>query len=296
MIFLMKPITKIKNDISRLDRRLEKRSCYRLIKSTLDEFSRDEVTDRAASVAYYAVLSIFPLLLGIISLLGFFLPTGTVRETVSQVLERALPASTALIENNLDNIVEFRGISAVISVVLLLWSGSNLFAAVGRAVNRAWGIKKDRPFIRKKTLHIVMVLAAGLLLLLSLGITTTLNIIESFDGVFIFWLLTVGGYVIGFALVFLVLLLVYRFIPNLKTTWGMIWPGALVSAVLFELAKFGFILYLARFANYSRIYGSLASLIILVFWIWISAMIVLLGVEFNAELFRMRTGEEVTAE
>ncbi len=295
MTFLQKLITRIKDDTSRLDQRLEKRFGYRLLKRTFGEFSRDEVTDRAASVAYYAVLSVFPLLLGIVSLLGFFLPTGTVKETVSEVLERALPASTSLIENNLNNIVEFRGISAVISVVLLLWSGSNLFAAVGRAVNRAWGIKKDRPFIRKKTLHIIMVLAAGLLLLLSLGITTTLNIIESFNGVVIFWLLTVGGYVIGFALIFLVLLLIYRFTPNLKTAWGMIWPGALISAALFELAKFGFIWYLANFADYSRIYGSLASLIILVFWIWISAVIVLLGVEFNAELYKMRTGQEITA-
>ncbi len=285
---------RLKDGISRLDARLHQKFSYRLIKRTFREFSKDEVTDRSAAVAYYVVLSLFPLLIGLISLLGFFLPIGTVEETVSKALEQALPASTSLIEDNLNNIVQFRGPGAIISVVLLLWSGSNLFAAVGRSVNRAWDIKKDRPFIKKKALHVGMVLATGLLLLLSLGITTAVNLIEEFDGLAIFWLIEIGGYIMGFALVFLVLLLIYKFIPNRKTTWGMTWPGALLSAVLFELAKQGFVWYLANFANYNRLYGSLASLIILVFWIYLSAVIVLLGVEFNAELHKMRSGEENT--
>jgi membrane protein len=216
---------RLKDGISRLDARLHQKFSYRLIKRTFREFSKDEVTDRSAAVAYYVVLSLFPLLIGLISLLGFFLPIGTVEETVSKALEQALPASTSLIEDNLNNIVQFRGPGAIISVVLLLWSGSNLFAAVGRSVNRAWDIKKDRPFIKKKALHVGMVLATGLLLLLSFGITTAVNLIEEFDGLAIFWLIEIGGYIMGFALVFLVLLLIYKFIPNRKTTWGMTCPA-----------------------------------------------------------------------
>ena len=284
---------KLKAGIGALDERFEKRSNYRLVKRTFKEFGKDEIGDRSAAIAYFAVLSIFPLLLGLVSLLGFFLPAGTVRETVSNALGDVLPSSSSLIETNLDNIVEFRGLGAIISVALLLWSGSNLFAAIGRAVNRAWGIHRDRPFIKKKVLHLSMVVATGLMLLASLGITTAVDIIRGFDGSIINWFLRASSYIVSFILVFVVLLLIYKTLPNLKTTWKMVWPGALAAAVLFELAKQGFIWYLAKFADYSRIYGSLASLIVLIFWIYLSAVIVLLGVELTAELYQMRTGKKI---
>ena len=281
-------------EAARLQGKLEQYRSLRLVKNTLKGFSADEAMDRAGSVAYYVMLSIFPLLIGVISILGFVLPMGTVRQTVYDFLDQTFPASVNLIQGNLDNVIRLRGTGGVISILMLMWSGSNLFAVIGRAVNRAWNIRKDRPFVKRKLRDLLLVLAAGVLILFSFAASLVYDLTSGVDNVVVDWLLSFGSYFLSFLLAFFVFLMVYRFMPNRKIYWRAAWPGAVLGAAIFELGKHGFIFYLSNFASYNMVYGSLASVIILMFWIYISAIILILGVEFNSQLFKIQQEEKAS--
>jgi len=276
--------------VRRWEDRLEQFRAYRLLRRTFKEFGEDGATDRAAAVAYYAILSIFPLLLGLISLLGFFLPSENVRQAVAGALTQVLPGSVDLIEQNLDSIIRLRGVTGVFGLLSLLWSGSSLFGAIERAVNQAWDLTAQRKLFIRKLCDIGMVFATGLLFLLSMFASAVVNFIGGLDSRFLYWTVALGGRATAFVLTLFVFLMFYKYVPNTPTTWRMTWPGALLATVLFEAGRFFFIFYLTRYANYEMVYGSLASVIVLLFWIYISAIIMLLGVEFNSEYDRMQPG------
>jgi membrane protein len=276
--------------VKRWDGRLERFEAYRLAKRTIKEFAADEGPDRAAAVAYFAILSIFPLLLGLIALLGFFVPSGAIGQAISGELALVLPGSADFVEQNLDSIIRLRGVNGVFALLALLWSGSSLFGAIGRAVNHAWDLSGERKFYAGKLRDIGMLFATGLLFLFSVYASTVVYIIGSIDSRLTYWVVFLGGHAGGFLLVLVVFLLIYKYTPHQPMTWRAIWPGALLAAILFEVGRFFFILYLTTYASYEMVYGSLASVIILLLWVYISAVIMLLGVEFNSESVRMRRG------
>lgn len=264
----------------------ERFALYRFLKRLAADWSADDATDRAAAVAYHAFFSLFPLMLGGIALLGFFLPDAEVRMAVSDALVRALPGSADFIEDILDTVIELRGIGGIVGTAALLWSASNMFAAVRRAVNRAWGISMDRRFISGKIQDLALVTITGILFLLSMAASAAVSWPDA-DGLpAIGNLAALGSRLLGFLLVLSVFLIVNKFIPNTPTRWRWIWPGAIISAVLFQAGAWGFIYYLTNFADYTTVYGPLGSVIVLLLWIYISSIILILGAEINSELHR----------
>jgi membrane protein len=165
-----------------------------------------------------------------------------------------------------------------------------MFGAVERAANRAWDIHRDRPFPIRKLRDIAMALGTGILFSLSLGSTAIFSILSDMDLPGAGAASNYGAKFLAFLLSLLIFMVIYKFLPNTKTFWRYIWPGALLAAVLFEIAKILFVFYLSHFADYESVYGSLASVIALLFWIYISAFILILGAEFGAEYGRMREG------
>jgi membrane protein len=161
---------------------------------------------------------------------------------------------------------------------------------VGRAINRAWDIQENRRFHVRKLRDMGMALGTGVLFLLSLGATSTLSILHGLDLPFVNVAAEAGTRVLGFAFSLGIFLGLYKVVPNTKTYWRYVWPGALLGAAMFEVAKSLFVLYLGRFASYESVYGSVASVIILLVWIFVSAFILLVGAEFSAEYGRMRRG------
>ncbi len=271
----------------------------RLAYRTARELSNDDATHMAAGVAYYAVLSVFPLLLGLVALFSLFLDSQTVRDRLFEFVRTYLPASVDLLERNIENVARLRGILGLASILGFFWSASAVFGAIARALNRAWDVKDERPFYIQKALHLGMGLGVGLLFLLSLGATTAIGIlarvdlrlpggINPLDNAVIQY----GSRVVTALFTLAIFLLVYRYVPNVRTPWRYIWPGALLGTVLFEVGKNLFILYLNNFANYQQVYGSLASVVILLVWTYTSAYILILGAEFTAEYARMKMGIE----
>jgi len=262
-----------------------------LIARTAEGAGNHDVGQRAAGVAYYSILSIFPLLLGLIAVFGFFLPSVNLQDELLKFVGNNIPGATNIVKENIAGIIKLRGVMSILSIVILFWGASALFGAISLAINRAWDINKHRHFFIRKASELGMVFGTGILFLLSLGASAIVtlmrgvfNLPKTDDLVTVY----VIGKLIAFLLMFTVFLLLYKLIPNTKTNWRHIWPGALLAAVLFELARTLFIFYMENFANYQLIFGSITSIIALLIWIYYSAFIMILGAEFTFQYSRMR--------
>jgi membrane protein len=285
------------NQIKRLNTRLQKAKerllkipVARLISRTAEGAGNHDAMQRAAGVAYYAILSIFPLLLGLIAVFGFFLPSVNLQEELLKFVGKNLPGATDILRQNMVSIVKLRGAVGVLSIVVLFWGASAMFNAISLAINRAWDIRRYRPFFIRKASELGMALSAGILFLLSLGASAIISILRGvFDlPVAKLIIVDVGSRLVAFLLILAVFLLLYKLIPNTRTYWRYVWPGALLAAILFEIARTLFVFYLENFANYQLIYGSIASIIVLLVWIYYSAFIMILGAEFTFQYGRMR--------
>jgi membrane protein len=261
-----------------------------LIARTAEESNNHDAGQRAAGVAYYAIISVFPLLLGLIAVFGFFLPSVNLQSQLLTFVGNNIPGATNVLKDNIAGIIRLRGVFSILSVVILFWGASALFGAISLAINRAWNTSKSRHFFIRKASELVMLLGTGILFLLSLGASAIITItgdalnLPPADLVIV----DISSKLIAFLLMFAVFLMLYKFIPNTKTRWQDVWPGALLAAFLFEVARTLFIFYLDNFANYQLIYGSITSIIILLIWIYYSSLIMILGAEFTFQYSRMQ--------
>lgn len=270
-----------------------------LIYRTIREMGADDATHMAAGVAYYAVLSLFPLAVGLISLLGMVLDADNLEGEIVGFFQKFLPGSRELLEANINAAGNVRGFLGAVSFIGLFWSASLLFGAISRAVNRAWDIQRDRPFYIDKPRHIIMAVSVAPLFLMSFVTTAALEVLGNVDFPLIGRIafldhdgINLMTRPLPFVFSLAIFLLIYKFIPNTRTYWRYIWPGALLAAVLFEISKSVFVFYLENFASFEQLYGSLASIIVLLFWTYVSGLILIAGAEFSSEYGRMRVGVE----
>jgi len=287
MVFLTE---RRKISLQKMKSRLLKIPIVKVIDSTIKESGNHDIGQRAAGVAYYAIISIFPLLLGLIAVFGFFLPSINLQNALLSFVGNNIPGATNIVKDNIGGIIRLRGVMSVLSIVILFWGASALFGSISLAINRAWNINKNRHLFIRKASEIGMVFGTGILFLLSLGASTfitfvgnTLNLPDRNAAV-----IYIGAKLIAFLLMLAIFILLYKFVPNAKTRWRDVWPGAMLAAVFFEIARTLFIFYLEHFANYQVIYGTVSSIVILMVWIYYSAFILILGAEFTYQYGRTR--------
>ena len=261
------------------------------------EMGDDHAVDLAASIAYYTILSVFPLAIVLVSVFSLVLESDAVEWEMHQFFHTYLPGSHDIVTANVEAVSNIRGILGVVSVLGLIWTSSLLFGAVTRAVNRAWDIERDLPFYVEKPRHILMALSVAPLMLLSVVTTTGLQVLGSEDIPVLGRLAFLEHNAINalarplpFLFSLTIFLLIYKFAPHTRTRWRFVWPGALLAALLFEAGKSAFVFYLENFAAYERIYGSLASVIVMLAWVYVSGLILIIGAEFASEYERMRLG------
>ncbi len=268
----------------------------KLIVRTVQELAADDATHMAAGVAYYALFSIFPLLLGLTAVMGYFVESQETRKELIGFVAQYLPGSDDLITENIDIVLGLRGAIGFFSVIGLLWSASAVFGAIARAVNRAWDVHKDRPIYIGKPRQILMAAGVGVMFGTSVGAAALLRVAglasetdvagsglagETLGRLFL--------QAVSFALTLLIFLVVYKFLPNTKTYWRFIWPGAMIGAVLFELSKNAFLVYVNSFSDFENVYGSLAPVIALLLWVYVSSFILILGAEISSEYGRLKS-------
>jgi membrane protein len=248
------------------------------------------------SIAYYALFSVFPFLLALISLSSPLIGSAEARQLVLDFVDSYLPASAELVQENIDQVLRARRTFGIVGSLGLIWSASGVFSAIYRAVNRAW----DNPrsgFFLGKFFGVAVVLVVGLLLVATTLASTLLGALEGWEPFAVnglpdlwSWLTKLGPFVVSAA----TLVVIYRMIPRNRVTWGDVWLGGLAAGLVWEAARRLYTWYLANMARYSLIYGSVGAIMGFLLWSYVSAMILLLGAEFTAQYgFWRRAGKPV---
>ena len=268
-----------------------------LVARTIRETGNDDATHMAAGVSFYAILSLFPMTLGLVAVLSFVLESTSTQAQLLAFFRDYMPGASDVLQTNIRAQDSVQGVMGAVSLVGLFWTASAVFGAVSRSVNRAWDVHRDRPFWLAKSRQMAMALGVGVLFLLSVGTTAALELVNNLDlpeagplGALETYGTNLLARLVPFAFTFAIFLFIYKYIPNTRTRWRYIWPGVLLAAVSFEVGKALFVLYVENFADYSRIYGSLGSVVALMVWIYLSALILIVGAEFASEYGRMREG------
>jgi membrane protein len=256
----------------------------------------------AAAISYYALFSLFPLLIFVVSIFGIFLQSSNLqKDLIDRVLE-FLPLTPDKGRNQVKDAVDaIAGISIPLSMVGLLglaWSASAMFGAIRTSLNIAWDTKTPRHFVKQKLLDLGMVAGIGVFFLLSIGTTALLRTTQeassnilgplSSDTAF-FW--RAVPHLVPAIFSFGAFIVLYRFVPSAPIKIGDVWPGALVAAIFFETIKNGFSFYVANFGHYDVVYGSLGAVVALLFWMYLSAVALLFGAEVASEYPRVMSGK-----
>ena len=220
---------------------------------------QDDATHLAAGVAYYAIFSMIPLLLGLMAILGLVLNSPELQKQFLDFVTANIPGSSGFVSSNVGQIVKWRGVLGIGSIIGMLWLGRAVFAAMSRAINRAWGIRKDRPFYLAIPQQMAMTIILGSLVLVSTLSSSVIQLLnnELFgasrqEPLLDLGLSYIALYGIPSIITLFTFLLIYRFVPNRKMRWRYVWPGALIAAALFETAKILFFWYLEAFAVYDQ--------------------------------------------
>jgi membrane protein len=268
------------------------------LRKTMREFTSDQCTDIAAALVYYSVLSIFPALIALISLLGVFGQGQKSVDTILQVLGSVAPADALdTLRGPIEGFVNSpaSGFALVSGIVLAIWSASGYVGAFTRAMNRIYEIDEGRPFWKLKPVQllvtvigIVMIFIVVLMLVISGPVTEAIgNVIGLGGAVQTVWEIAKWP-VIALILVVMVAILYYA-TPNVKQPkfrWMSI--GALVALLVLVVASVLFGLYVTNFSNYAKNYGALAGVVIFLLWLWIANLALLFGAELDAEIERGR--------
>lgn len=259
------------------------RKALRIIEGILQKMAKDEVGVRAAALAYYGLLSLFPLLLFLIFLGSQFLSSGSARDSLYQYLIEVLPTATDTIQQVVDQTLESRGSIGLIGGIGILWSASALFNALSISLNVIWEAEPGS-FWRLRLLAGVSVLTIGLLFVLSVALSAMAVIELPGDGTPLWRWVNLS---LGLIVTILLFWILFHGIPNTSVNVKASLCSAVFSAILWQAAKSLFAWYLASgFSNYGAVYGSLASVIGLVLWTYLSVIIFLLGAELGAGLQR----------
>ncbi len=249
----------------------------------------------AASIAYYALLSLFPFLLLSISLLGSVTADEADRNRVLGFVFQYFPAQFDFISTQLDSFRSTRAPVGVAGSLALIWGSLGVFGALTSAVNEAWGVEKQRSFWKHRLVSFMMLVAAGGVMLLALlGVTLMKMAQASWFGVLLLrfaWLDGLQTWTFRYLATILLIIgvgLVYYFIPNAKTRFRDVWVGAILTGVLWRLAFDGFSWYVSHNSRLTMINGSIATVVVFLLWIYMSAIILMYGVEFTASYARLR--------
>lgn len=270
-------------------------SWWRLAKRVLRQSGRDEVIGRAAELAYFFLFSVFPLLLFLTTLIGYLARDnwGLRRELFSW-LGTVSPSAdvTSLLRDTLREVTESRGGARLgLSLALAVLIASNAMDAVGRVLNSACGLQESRPWWLRRLIAIVLVTVFAVLILAGLvviffGEWLAEQLSRSLElGVGFSWVWQVTQWSIVLAVVILAFDLVYNFAPNLARH-HRVWftPGACTAVALWLAASYGLRVYLSNFGFYTKAYGSLGAVIVLMLWFYVTAVAVLVGGEVNSEV------------
>src|SRR3954451_12304102 len=280
---------------------LPKESWPAILKRTFKQFGEDQLTTWAAALTYFGVLSLFPMMLALVSVLGVIGPSAT-QPLLDNLSSVAPGPAKDILTNVLTSLQSNKGgstVALIIGIVAAIWSASGYISAFMDAANNVWDVPEGRPIWKKLPVRLgVTVVLLVLLTITSLAIVFTgpvaqkvgdlIGLGSTFGSV-----LSIVKWPILLLIVSFMISLLYWACPNVKQP-GFPWvtPGGLLAVVLWILASLVFAFYVANFSSYNKTYGSLGGVIVFLTWLWITNIIILLGAEFNSEMERSKAIHE----
>ena len=287
-----------REDAADVSGELARRSRFHALKRAVGKFGADGCTDLAAALTYHAVLSLFPTLIALVSLLGVFGQGEETIDAIMEMLEGTVPDSTmGFVEGPIEQLVQTdaAGFALIAGLVGALWTASGFVGAFSRALNRIYGVAEGRPIWKLRpilflvtALMVVLMACAGLILTLSGGVAEAIfEVVGLGDVALTVW--TWAKWPVLLAIVVLILAVLYQLTPNVKRPrFRFLSLGGTVALVVAGAGAFGFSFYASNFGSYNATYGSLAGIIMFLLLLWITNNALLLGAEIDAELERAR--------
>jgi membrane protein len=249
----------------------------------------------ASSIAYYALLSLFPFFLLAFSILGSVTANVQERTAILDFVLRYFPRQFEFVTTQLDALQQARLQLGVAGSLLMIWAAMGVFSAITSAVNNAWGVEKQPSYFKHKLMAFIMLVASSLLLLGGLLLVSAINVIEAkwfavvlvrTPGLFVLqhlalkWASTI--------LFILVVGLIFYFVPNAKVRFRDVWVGAVLTGLLWRGALYGFSWYVRDMSRFSNVHGSIAAVVVFLIWVYTTAVLLLFGVEVTAANARLR--------
>jgi len=256
-------------------------------------YNSDDLTF-ASSIAYYALLSLFPFFLLAFSIIASVTSSDAEREAVLRFVFRYFPRQFDFVTLQLAELQRAHVRLSIAGSLLMIWAAMGVFGALTSAVNHAFGVEKQPSYVKHKLISFTMLFVAGLLLLFGLLLVSAINVAEArwFAGVVEGTprLLVLQGFAVRWAstIVFvLVVGLVFYYVPNAKVRFRDVWVGAVLTGLLWRAALAAFSAYVRDLSRFS-VHGSIAAVVVFLLWIYVSAVILLYGVEVTAAYARLR--------
>jgi membrane protein len=259
------------------------------------ELYDSEGLTHAASIAYYALLSFFPFLLLILSILGSVTSDPADRDAVVQFLFRYFPRQFDFMTGQLDAFRSQKVQLGIGGLLALTWASLGVFNAVSSAVNHAWGVQRRRSFLMHRLISFLMMMSAGVIFMLAIALASVARIAPTNwlwglleQNPWFVWLTQVTANYGATVLLICCVALLFYFIPNTEMRFRYVWPGAIVTGLLWRAALSAFSWYARDMATWNLIHGSIAAVVIFLLWIYVSAVILLYGVEVTAAYARLQ--------
>jgi len=276
---------------------------FATLKRTLTEFSEDNITDWAAALTYYGLLSLFPALIALVSILGIFGDPQRTTQTITDVVTQIGPDTAAdTFAGPIESLTSNRGAAGVMFFVGLgaaLWSASGYIGAFMRAANIVYETPEGRPFWKLRPLQLLVTFVmVALLAFVALAIVLTGPIVDAVAeplgiGSTATTVWDIAKWPVLVAVIVLMFAILFYAAPNVRVgRFKHVLPGVLVGLFVWLVASAAFAIYVANFGSYNKTYGALGGVVVMLIWFWLTNLALLLGLELNAEIERSRELKE----
>lgn len=246
------------------------------------ELDHDSVDDVAATVTFYCVLALFPFLLFVVGVVSKIVSWETIEEVVQQV-SRVMPHAVTVIVSERLTALKTQPATGLLtfSFIGALWSASAGVASLIPALDHAYDVVETRPFWKRRLLAIATTIGVGIVSIVASLIALIVPAISRWVGGTLGEVLSWIRFPIAGAIIMVTWALLYMFLPNVKPRFQPVTPGSVVGVILWVAASWGFSQYVQHFGSYEATYGALGGVIVLLLWMWVSAMALMLGAEIN---------------
>lgn len=268
---------------------IKKRSFFDFMIYFIIKIKNDDIFALAAQLAYYLILSFFPFLIFLMTIIGFSkLDSMKIIEGLSTILPSSVfELTSTIVVEVVEN--QYTGLLGV-SIVLSMWAASSAFRAVIKGINKAYNVKENRSFIKRIIIALICTFALAFIIIISLGLLVFGDLIGDLLTTYLPYdtiissLWDILRYIMVLIIMICIFAGIYRYTPSKRISWREVFPGAIATTIGWIIVSLAFSFYINNFSNYSRLYGSLGAVFVLMTWLYITSIIFILGGEINSVL------------